>query len=66
MQILTWRDFVRRSSVSLSTLKRLEKSDPNFPQKIQISPNRVGFDEAAANQWMKLLAEQSPWLGGSS
>ncbi len=59
MQILTWRDFVRRSSVSLSTLKRLQKEDPNFPPKIQISPNRVGFDEAATDRWLASLPEQA-------
>ena len=59
MLFISWKEFAARASVSLSTLKRLQANDPTFPTKIRISQHRVGFDEAASDQWMTALAEQA-------
>jgi predicted DNA-binding transcriptional regulator AlpA len=59
MRFISWQEFAARTSVSLSTLKRLQASDPSFPTKIQISRHRVGFDEAASDRWLTTLAEQA-------
>lgn len=57
-RILSWRSFSERSELSVSTLKRLRNSDPNFPRKIQISPGRVGFFEHEVDRWLDSLDEQ--------
>ena len=59
MKLLTWRELADRASVSVSTVKRLHKEDPNFPRKLRISPGRVGFVEDEADAWMASLAEQT-------
>ncbi len=59
MQIITWRGLKILSTLSDSTLKRSEKTDPDFPPKIQLSANRVGFEEEAAHRWLKLLAKRT-------
>ncbi len=41
--ILSIADFARLMGVSRTTLHRLERDDPAFPRKVQLSTNRVGF-----------------------
>ena len=38
----TQREAARRASLSVSTVKRLER-DGDFPRKVSISANRVGY-----------------------
>ena len=66
VQLITWRQLVERSTISLSGLKRLEKTDPDFPKKIIISRARVAFTEAAADEWLEKLLERSPTIEGRS
>ncbi len=56
-QFLTWRDLRDRSTLSVSTLKRLAKDDPHFPRKFCLSPGRVGFRECEAHDWLESLNE---------
>ena len=45
-RIISWRELAKRmADASVSTAKRLEKIDPDFPQKVEVSPGRVGFFE---------------------
>ena len=32
---------------SVSTQKRLQKTDPRYPRKVRLSPGRVGFSSSA-------------------
>lgn len=57
-RILSWRSLSENSELSISTLKRLCNTDPNFPRKIQISPGRVGFYEHEADRWLESLGER--------
>jgi len=62
-KILSWRELASRlGGASVSTAKRLEKSDPDFPAKIQISPGRVGFFEHDADSYISARepVEQKP------
>jgi len=59
-RLISWRTLSKSSELSISTLKRLGKSDPNFPRKIQISPGRVGFYEDEADSWLESLSEHKP------
>jgi len=56
-QFLSWPDLRDRSTLSISTLKRLAKEDPKFPRKVHLSPGRVGFYEDEADAWLESLAE---------
>ena len=66
VQLITWRQLVERSSISLSGLKRLEKTDPDFPKKILLSPQRVAFTEASVDAWMAKMVKRSPSIWGAS
>ncbi len=57
MQLISWRGLRDRSTLSISTLKRLAKNDPKFPRKVYLSPGRVGFYEGDADAWLVSLAE---------
>lgn len=59
-RLISWRTLSKSSELSISTLKRLGKSDPNFPRKIQISPGRVGFYEDEADSWLESLGGDKP------
>ena len=58
-RILSWRSLSENSELSVSTLKRLCKTDPKFPRKIRISPGRVGFYEDEADAWLESLGERN-------
>lgn len=53
-KVISWRTLAERLDTSVSTAKRLEKDDPDFPRKVRISPGRVGFFEDEATTYTKL------------
>ena len=60
MQFLSWKEIAARRGVSVSTEKRLHKTDPRHPKKTRLSPGRVGFAKEEADEYDRLLmAEQS-------
>ena len=60
MRFLSWKDMAARRGTSVSTEKRLHKTDPRYPKKVNLSPGRVGFAEEAADEYdLLLMAEQS-------
>ncbi len=60
MRFLSWKEVADRRTTSVSTEKRLHKTDPRYPKKVNLSPGRVGFAEEAADAYDRLLmAEQS-------
>ena len=60
MRFLSWAEMAKRRGTSISTEKRLEKEDPDYPRKVQLSPGRVGFAEEAAERYDRvLIARQS-------
>jgi len=44
-----------RTGMSKSTIRR-EEAKGNFPQRIQLSPNRVGFIESEVDDWIAARA----------
>ena len=60
-KILSWRGLASRlGDASISTAKRLEKSDPDFPRKVKISPGRVGFFEHEADIYIAARERVDP------
>ena len=51
-RIISWRTLAERMGVSVSTCKRLEKDDPDFPRKVRPSPGRVGFFDDEADEYI--------------
>ena len=51
MKFLSWKDMAERDTTSVSTQKRLYATDPRYPHKVQLSPNRVGFPEDEADAY---------------
>ncbi len=43
MKFLSWSDMAALDGTSVSTQKRLQKTDPRYPRKCHLSPGRVGF-----------------------
>lgn len=58
MRYISWREFADRLDVSVSTAKRLHKTDPDFPRRVRISAGRVGFTDVSADNYMACLAER--------
>jgi predicted DNA-binding transcriptional regulator AlpA len=58
MRFLTWREVADRLSVSISTAKRLQHDDDDFPPRVKISAGRVGFPEDAFNSYIARLTER--------
>ncbi|UZE95891.1 helix-turn-helix transcriptional regulator [Alkalimarinus alittae] len=50
--ILRFPEVKKRTSLSRSTIWRLEQSG-SFPQRIQLSPNAVGWKESDIRQWLE-------------
>ena len=48
----------KRRGASVSTEKRLEKTDPRYPRKVKISDQRVGFVEAEVNAYFAALVAE--------
>ena len=55
MAIRSWRDFAAQLGVSVSTLKRLRHTDPEFPTKVEISDQRVGFPSEQCDDYEALI-----------
>ncbi len=55
MRFFSWKQQAARRGTSVSTEKRLQKEDPRYPQKVQISPGRVGFPEDEADAYDRAL-----------
>lgn len=55
MRFLSYRSYAERDDVSISTIKRRVKSDPNHPKPIQLSPGRVGFIEEELDAYEREL-----------
>ena len=51
MQLINKVEAARRASLSVSTLKRLE-ADGDFPRKVPISANRVGYLVSEVDAWI--------------
>ncbi len=62
MQLINKTEAARRASLSVSTLKRLE-ADGDFPRKVPISANRVGYVVSEIDAWIaERVAERDEWL----
>jgi predicted DNA-binding transcriptional regulator AlpA len=57
MRFLSWNDIAEQLGVSLSTAKRLANDDPDFPRRVRISPQRVGFPEPEFEKWQQSLIQ---------
>ncbi len=47
MQFHSWKEMAALDGTSVSTQKRLQKTDPRYPRKVRLSPGRVGFSSSA-------------------
>jgi prophage regulatory protein len=68
MKFLRLRDVVKLTGLSRVTLWRLEKKG-EFPARIHLAENRVGWIEDELIQWMKSRPRRrgsQPVLGGNS
>ncbi len=54
-RILSIRDVCLRLGISRSTLWRLMRSG-DLPKPLQLSPNRVGLEEAELDDWLTMRA----------
>lgn len=59
-RIISWRSLAERMGASVSTLKRLEKDDADFPRKVKVSPGRVGFFEDEADEYLSSRERVAP------
>ena len=58
MQFLSWKEIATRRGTSVSTEKRLQKKDPDYPEKVKLSPGRVGFAEDQAESYDQVLIDR--------
>ena len=71
-KIISWRTLAERIDASVSTAKRLEKDEPDFPRKVRVSPGRVGFFEdevdefIAARERVELKTTETGRQGGQA
>ncbi len=54
MQLLSREEVLKRTSLSRTTLFRLERAK-NFPKAVRISANRVAYNEEDADSWINDL-----------
>jgi predicted DNA-binding transcriptional regulator AlpA len=59
MQILSLKQAAARSGVGLRTIKRLLAAGTG-PRTIQMSPRRVGVDEADLERWLRSRRRPQP------
>jgi prophage regulatory protein len=52
MQLLSRNDVLNKTSLSRTTLFRLERSG-EFPQAVQLTPNRVAYDSDEVEAWIQ-------------
>lgn len=53
MNILSIDDVAELLGVAKSTVWRLHTQEESFPEKIQISPGRVGYRESDLEEWLE-------------
>lgn len=58
MRYISWKDLSERLGVSTSTAKRIQKTDTDFPRRVRISAQRVGFIESEVESYLASLAER--------
>ena len=63
MKFLSWKEIAARRGTSVSTEKRLQKEDPDYPDKTQLSPGRVGFPEDQAERYDRILIARQSEVG---
>jgi hypothetical protein len=51
----SWRDICEAKGTSLSTEKREEKTDPDYPTRVRISEFRVGFPDDEVRRYFETL-----------
>jgi len=54
-RILRRREVVTRTGLSVSTIRRREISDPDFPKRVRLGPNAVGWRESEVSGWIRSL-----------
>jgi predicted DNA-binding transcriptional regulator AlpA len=52
MAFVSIKDVVRKTSLSASTIRRLEETDPTFPKLHRLTTRRTVFDLAAIEAWL--------------
>lgn len=52
MNVLDIKEVMKRTRLSRMTIYRLEQRD-EFPRRIQLSPNRVGWNQEMIDDWIK-------------
>ena len=57
MQLLSRNQVLDRTSLSRTTLFRLERSG-HFPKAIQLTPNRVAYDATDVDAWIQKRLDQ--------
>lgn len=50
---ITKNDITERLGISVSTLDRLRREDPEFPKGIKISKRAVRFSEKKVKEWIE-------------
>lgn len=50
---ITKDDIAERLGISISTIDRLRRNDPDFPKGINFSKRAVRFSENQINEWIK-------------
>lgn len=57
LNIIRIQDLADRLSVSRQTIWRLSKTDPNFPPKVRLTGQCVGFREHDIEAWLETRTE---------
>jgi len=52
MRLLNFQEVRQITSLSRTSIWRLERRN-QFPQRVQISPGRVGWEEEKVQKWIK-------------
>lgn len=58
LNIIRIQDLADRLSVSRQTIWRLSKTDPNFPPKVRLAAQCVGFREQDVADWLESRTEK--------
>ena len=61
MQFLSWDDMAVSDKTSVSTQKRLQKTDPRYPRKVHLSPGRVGFPSSDKEAYDRARIDDPEW-----
>lgn len=64
MKVLRAEDVVDRTGLSRTSIWRMEKRG-DFPARIQLSPNRVGWLESDVDEWIESRARPAVAAAGS-